>query len=452
MLLDRFKFNRKFFIEVMTIALPLMFQQLIVSGVNLIDNLMVGYLGDAAIGGVGAVNRFYMIANFATFGMTMAGSVFIAQYFGAKNFSRLKETFRFMLIASAILNTVFVWIGIFVPNTVLTYFTDDAAVIRSGLDYMSIAIYSFFPLAVIISVNNAIRSVGDSRTPLITSVISMLFNVFLNYCLINGNLGFPAMGVKGAALATLLSRTIEFALCLILLKLKQYDFNTKIKDLFQVEWTLAKAILIKALPLCFNEILWSFGMATVFKFYSSRGLSVMSGYTAAMTIADLFFSLFGGMSMVTTVFVSQRLGANKIEEAKQVAYKLLGVSVILAVLFGIGLVISSLSVPILYANLSSESRAVAMNVLRIQSLMFWIYMFLAECYFILRSGGDMRNTLIMDSGFMWCVNIPILYLAANVFSLPYLPLFIAGQSADVIKLFFSYRMIRKEKWAKNLTV
>lgn len=434
------------------IAIPLMLQQLIVSSVNLVDNLMVGFLGDVDLGGVTTVNKFYMIANYATFGMAAAGSVFMAQYYGAKNIDRLKQSFRFMILATLALNLGFFLIGLFFPREVISYFTNDYSVIESGVSYFKIAVYTFIPLALTISISNAIRSKGDAKVLLYISIGAVITNTFLNYCLIFGNFGFPKMGVEGAAIATLIARVLEVIISLLVLKINHYEFNTKIKDIFKIEFTVSKAILLKALPLCINEFLWSSGMATIFKFYSTRGLEVMSGSAISSTIGEIFFTLFGGMAMATTVFVSQRLGANKIDEAKEVAYKLLGVSVALSLFFATGLFISSFIVPYFYNNVSLEARNVASNMIRVQSLMFWIYMFTAECYFILRAGGDSKSTLLMDSGFMWLLNIPVLFLVTYFTSWSYLAIYLIGQSTDLIKLLFSYYLLKKEKWANNLTV
>lgn len=451
MFLDKFKFDRKFLFNVLKIAIPLMLQQLIISSVNLVDNLMVGHLGDEALGAVSSANRFYMISNFATFGITMAASVFMAQYYGAKNFEKLKESFRFMLLSAFSLNLVFFLIGKFAPNLVLGYFTDEEEVIRIGLQYMNLAVYTFLLIAVIISVNNAIRAMGDSRILVLTSLVSVIINICVNYCLILGNFGFPRLGVVGAAIGTLCARSVELCLSLLVLKINQYPFNTKIGDLFKIEFSLVKKILSKAIPLCTNEVMWSFGIATIFKFYSTRGLEVMSGYSAAMTFSDLFFTLFGGMSMATTVFVSQKLGANQLEEARDTAYKILGVSVVLALIFSIGPLVSSFIVPFVYTKISVEAKAVAQSVLRVQTLLFWVYMFSAQCYFILRSGGDMKNTLVMDSGFMWLVNIPLLSIVTYFTDWSYLVLYLTGQSVEFIKLSFAYHLLKKENWVRNLT-
>ena len=145
------------------------------------------------------------------------------------------------------------------------------------------------------------------------------------------------------------------------------------------------------------------------------------------------------------------MGANRLQEARDTAYKILGVSVVLALIFSIGPLISSFIVLLVYSEISAEAINVAQNVLRVQTFLFWVYMFSAQCYFILRSGGDMKNTLVLDSGFMWSINIPILAGVTYFTDWNYLMLYLTGQSVELIKLYFAYHLLKKEKWVKNLT-
>ncbi|NLC97319.1 MAG: MATE family efflux transporter [Erysipelotrichaceae bacterium] len=448
---DKFKFDKNFFVNVLSIAIPLMLQQLIVSGVNLIDNLMVGQLGDISLGGVTAVNKYYMVATTGMFGMTTAAGVFLAQYYGAKNNDRLKQTFRFMLVSTLLLGTVFFLIGFLFPENVLRYFTNDLLVISEGINYFKYAIFTLLPISITLSVSNSMRSIGETKYPIIMSIVAVIVNTSLNYCLIFGNFGFPRLGVAGAAIATLIARIIEMIIGLYLLQKYNFEFITKLKDLFKINLSLVKAILLKALPLTTNEILWSSGMATIFKLYSKQGLVVMTGLAISSTVTDIFFTLFGGMAITTTVLVSHKLGANKIEEAKSNAYKLIGVSVTLSLMFALGLFISSFFIPLIYNNVSLDSKIVAMNMIRIQGGMYWIYMLTVQSYFILRAGGDMKSTLVVDSGFMWLFNIPVIALVITFTNWNYLLVYFCGQATDIIKLLFSYHLLKKEKWAVNLT-
>ncbi|NTW96080.1 MAG: MATE family efflux transporter, partial [Erysipelotrichaceae bacterium] len=333
--LKGFKENKTFYLRVLALAVPFMLQQLIGSSVNLLDNLMVGQLGDAAIAGVASANKFYMIAMFAIMGLSGSASIFIAQYFGAKDEEHVKQSFRYSLIASYVVILPFVVLGFLFPEAILRFFTSDLAVIEQGTAYLRLALLTYIPMTFSMVVSSALRSVGETKIPLYTSIVAILTNAFFNYCLIFGNFGFPRWGVQGAAIATIIARVVEVIVIAVVLKKKHFIFNTKIKDLFKISARLEKAITIKAIPLTTNEIFWSAGMGLLFKFYSTRGTEVMAGMSISSTIADIFFTLFGGMMVATTVVISQALGANKLEEARKDAYKLIHFSQLLAILLGL---------------------------------------------------------------------------------------------------------------------
>lgn len=442
---------KQFYKDVLKIAVPLMLQQLITSSVNLVDNLMVGQLGDASLGGVAATNRFYMIAFFATFGILAAAGIFIAQYFGAKDEEHMKQSFRFSILSAYLVILPFFVLGFLKPEWGIQYFTSDAGIVSEGIKYMSVASFSLLPLGLILAMTSAMRSTGETKIPLYAGIISVLTNAVFNYIFIFGHFGFPAMGVAGAAYATIIARFVELGILLFVMKFKVFAFSTKISELFHVSKMIVRNVSIKAAPLALNEFLWASGMATLFKFYATRGPEVISGMSIAGTTADLFFTLFGGMAVASTVMISQPLGANDLNTGRANGYRMLGFSVFLAMCFAILMFGSSFIVPYFY-NVSDEARSISQNVLRIMSVMFWIYMGTAQCYFILRAGGDTKSTFLMDSGFMWFVNIPVVFAFAYLTKLPIYVVYIAGQSTDFIKLSFSYWLVKKEKWVINLTL
>lgn len=447
----KFCFDKEFAKIVLAIAVPLMIQQLITSSVNLIDNLMVGQLGDIAVGGVAAVNRFYIIATYGTNGLINAAAIFIAQFYGAKDHDKMQQTFRFMLVSALIIILLFMIVGIFIPDIVVSFFSKDLQIIALGADYMRIAALSFLPMAITLCIATSMRSVGEIKLPLFASAIAVITNTCLNYCLIFGNFGFPYLGVQGAAIATLIARCLELIIISFFLKINDFEFKTSISKIFVISKEIINKVIVKALPLATNEILWSLGMATLFKFYSTRGIDVMSGYSISTTISDIFFVLYAGMAAASTVLISQPFGANDLEKGKSNAYKLLGFCFCLSFVFAFLMFGSTFIIPQLYSNISIEARNVATNFLRVQSILFWVYMFTTECFFILRSGGDTKNTLIMDSCFMWLVNIPLVGIFTYLTPVGYLGLYLVGQSTDLVKLVFAYHLIRKEKWVKNLT-
>lgn len=446
--LKKFIGDKTFYITVLTVAIPLMLQQLIISSVNLIDNLMVGQLGDYAIGAVGTVNRVYIIILYGINGLVAACSIYIAQYFGAKNKGKMQESFLISLLISFLLVVCFTIVALVYPKEIVMYFTKDEQILTYGAQYLKIVIFSFLPNVFSLCIASAIRSIGKTKAPLIISIIAVIVNTILNYILIFGHFGFPSLGVKGAAVATVTARFLELIMYVVVVNQEEFP---RVFHFVKITKELLTKILLKAIPLFLNEIIWTFGIATLFKFYSTRGSWATSGYSIALTIADIFFILFSGMAIATTVLVSQKLGANHLEQAKENAYKLVGFGIFLALVFGIGMFASSYILPYIY-NVTEETMSVAVSIVRIMGCFYWIYMATAQFYFILRAGGDMKSALLMDSGFMWLFNIPLIYMIAYYTNINIILMYVMSQMTDVIKLLYSYFLVKKEKWLVNLTV
>ena len=308
--------DKVFFKGTLLIAVPLMMQQLVSTAVNLLDNLMIGQLGDHALAGVAAVNRYFMIALFGTMGILAAASVFMAQFYGSNDDDHMEQTFRYSIISSSIVMSFFIIIALVFPNQIIRFFVDSDLVVGQGLEYIFVSALSFIPTMFTMAITSAMRATGDTKAPLIASVISMFTNLIFNYVLIYGHFGFPALGVYGAALGTLIARIVELLIVTYALKKGFYRFKSPMKQIFKISKTLTKAITLKALPLSLNEIGYAAGMALLLRFYGTRGADVISGYSITATISDLFFTMNAGMSIATTILVSQALGANKIKEAR----------------------------------------------------------------------------------------------------------------------------------------
>lgn len=442
--------DRQFMKKVLFIAIPIMLQQMLTSSVNLLDNLMVGQLGDYAISGVAAANRFFSVGTFGMMGIITASSIFIAQYYGAKQHEHIQQSFRYSIVASLLVIMPFVLAGLLIPAQVAGFFNPDPQLADLVSRYMPLAALTFVPQALSLSVGSAMRSLGNTKLPLYSSVIALFANAFLNYVFIFGHFGFPELGVLGAALGTLIARFIELGFLLLMLKNNDFAFKTRIVDMFKIEKHVIKTITLRGVPLVINEILWAGGHAVLFKFYATRGTFVMSAMAILQTTSDLFFVLFAGMASATTIMVAQPLGSNKLDLAKENAWKMFAFATLLSLFFALGLFGASFIVPGLY-NISDDIHHLATTMIRIQAGFFWIYMLNAQSYFTLRAGGDMMNTLILDAGFMWCVNIVVVGSLAYFTNVSIFVLFIAGQLTDIIKLMISLRFVKQERWVKNLT-
>lgn len=430
----------------------MMLQALVVNSVTLVDNLMIGELGDLALSGVSSSNRYYLIANFCGNAIIAAGVIFLSQYYGAEDEGKMKECFRILLIFSLMTAVFFTILARIFPERILRFIIDDDDVVSVGAQYLRICCISYVPTILSMSIAGSMRALGKPRVPMMISIFSVILNVLFDYALIFGHFGLPALEVSGAALATLLARIIEMTIYLLVLKQSDLPFKTAVKDLFSFDRGLTKRLLSKAVPLLFNEFLYTFGTTFLLKCYSSRGVTVNTAYTMSMTFADLFFVLFSGMATATSVLIGIPLGAGEMEKARDNGYKLFVFSLLLSVLFGSLMFSASYLFPLLYRNVSEEALALAENFMKIMAFFFVVYMFNTQTYFTLRAGGQTRATMVMDSFFMWLVNIPVVYFFAYHTAIPVIFVYVIGQSTDFIKGFLSWHLLRREKWVANLTV
>lgn len=441
--------DRAFYKTLITVALPLVLQQLITTSVQLVDNVMVGRLGEEAIGSVSVVNQLYFVVILVTFGALGGAGIFTAQYFGSKDYEKLKQTFRFKLLVGLFLALLsFVIFSLF-GETLIRLFTDDMQTIQGALGYLNIVKWSAFPWILSVAIANTFRETGVTKPLLKISIVAILVNTGLNFILIFGLLGFPALGVIGAAIATLISRTVECLLTVILLSRKGSMFNTKLLDMFKIDRKILWGIILMALPLTINEALWSSGQTVFIHAYARRGLSALAAMNITGAISQLVFVTFGGIATAVAVMVGNTLGKNELDQARDNAKKLIFTSVLIAIAAGIFLFILSFFILDIY-SVDFDTKRVAQFNIRINALFIPVYSFNVALYFTLRSGGDTKSTMLIDSGYMWVVPVPVAMILSYFTQLPITMMFLIVQSLDIPKMLFGLHRYKKEHWVKNL--
>ncbi|MFP4177617.1 MAG: MATE family efflux transporter [Acholeplasmataceae bacterium] len=443
--------DRQFYSKLLTVTLPLVVQQLITSSVQLVDNVMVGRLGESSIASVSVVNQLFFVVILITFGIMGGAGIYSAQYFGSKDYAKLRQTFRFKLLAAVLVGMLSLVLFTLFGPALIAVFTDQKATASGGMDYLRIVRFSILPWVLSVAIANTFRETGITRPLLYISIAAILINTSLNFLLIFGWFGFPALGIIGAAIATLIARVLELLLSLILLIRKGSAFSTRIRDLFKVKRSVLSRILLMALPLTLNEGLWSLGQTTFLHAYSTRGDSALAAINITNAMSQIVFITFGAIATGVAVLVGNTLGEGALEEARANAKKLIAVSVAFAVLMGSLLFLLSFFVIDLYDVTDFTKRTAAFNI-RINALFIPVYSFNMALYFILRSGGDMRSTLMMDSGYVWIVMVPVALVLAYRTALPVTTMFLIVQSLDVPKLFFALDRYRKGYWIRNLAI
>ena len=450
MRLKKFFGNKEFYKEVISIALPIMVAQFVTSFVNLIDNVMIGSVGASALTSVTVANKYYMLFNSTMFGFCGAAGIFISQFFGAKNNKRCQEVFNINLIFCLLASFLFTFLAATCPKFILGLFTKTPEIMNLGLDYMNVIKYSYIPFSISFTVSMSLRAVAINNIQLKVGILTVAINTFLNYCLIYGNFGLPQLGVTGAALATLIARLVEMVIYLVLLIRNKHFFKLDTKGLMWLDFKLIGKMIGRAIPLTFNEIMFSLALAFIFKAYMRGDEYLVAAVTVVDTVMNIAFIIFGGLSSAVSIMIGKKLGANLLDEAKENALKLEVFGVMIGAVIGGILWIASAYIPLIY-NLEQEINEAITLLLRIKGLLLPVYVVNCCGFFIIRAGGDVKSTIIMDSGFLWVASVATATLLSIYTNISLIALFAIVESLDIAKMFLCIYFLKKGTWVNNLT-
>lgn len=444
-------FSKKFLKSFFVIALPMIFQQALGASVQLVDNVMVGKLGNNAISAVASVNQFFFIGMLIVFGITGGAGIYTAQYFGDKDFDKLKQSYRLKVVCSiAIALFILVLTLVFKENLVGLFLDKGTETYDMAISYIILAAFGLIPMALNTSIGSTFREVARPIYPTIATTTSILLNTFLNWVFIFGNLGMPTLGVQGAALATIIARIAESLIMLYMVRTHGKEFSTKLTNIYKIQKDLIRNIFKKALPLAMNEFLWSTGTTVLFFAYALRSDSQLSGYSIAHTVFQLAFVIFGGVGVAVSVMVGNELGANNIEKARENSKNILTIGAVLAMISG--LMVYGLSDIILSVyNIDAVAYNVAKSNLGTLALVFPVILINVGIFFSMRAGGDTKSTLIMDAVFTWVVPVPLALALGYLTNMPINEMFLIVSLMEVLKLFIAFHRYNKGYWLQNLT-
>lgn len=446
-------FKNGFFKSFILIAFPIMLQAIATTIVNLLDNIMVGQLGSTAIASVSTSNRFLMMFNFTLWGITGASSIFIAQYFGAKKVDEMKQSFRFSIIFCYILLLPILLVILIFNYQISRFFIEDVLVITEMKKYLVIMSIGYIPFVLTQNISSAMRSIKEVKIPMIATIIGVLTNAIFNYILIFGNFGLPSLKVSGAAIATVIARFVELGIVYFFYQYKKYDFYTKWRDLFKVEYFRAKIIFLKALPLMLNEFAYGAGLSMLVKLYATRGAVALAAYGIAGNSTDLFYSAMQGIMVAMSVLVGHKLGENDLETGRRNGYQSIKTVGVIGISFSMILFLIAPIFPRIY-NFSNtvdpKTLQLSLYMIYIIASALWAQYVSIGNYMLLRIGGDMKSTLLLDGIFMWAVNIATVFVLAYFTDFNIIVLMIAGHFTDILKLILSFYFVKKEKWINNL--
>lgn len=455
---SRYIGDKAFYNRMLAVTVPVLIQNVITNFVSLLDNVMVGRIGTEPMSGVAIVNQLLFVFNLCIFGGLAGAGIFTAQFYGSGDQEGVRHSFRVKLWVGAVSTAVFIGLFLAAGDSLIALFLhegeealDLAATLDFGRAYLLVMLpgLPLFALSQIYS--STLRECGETVLPMKAGLIAVAVNLLGNYLLIYGKLGLPALGVVGAAWATVLSRLVEAAIVMVWThrNSKKHPFIRGAYRSLRVPGPLVRRVAVMGTPLLLNELLWSSGMTVLTQCYSIRGLEVVSAQNISSTVSHLFFCAFFAMGSAVSILVGQLLGAGKLDKAVDEARKLTAFCVALCVVVGGIMALVAQWIPELY-NTTPLVKRLAGRLLLVTAAMMPVNGYTSTCYFTLRSGGKTIITFLFDSGFIWVLCIPVAWVLAYHTAVPILPMVIVLQSLDLVKCVLGFFLVRSRKWVNNI--
>ena len=451
--------TKDFYRRTLAVAVPIMIQNGITNFVGMLDNIMIGRIGTDQMTGVSVVNQLLFVWNLCVFGGLAGIGIFTAQFYGKGDHEGIRHSMRLMLWTMLLLVLAGIAIFVFGGDTLIRLYlhadgsaADPEKTLSFAGQYLTVMYLNLVPFALSQMYSNTLRSTGETLLPMKAGLLAVFVNLCGNYILIYGKFGAPALGVQGAAAATVLSRFVELFVVAFAAHRNpaRFPFVKGLYRSLRVPRSLIAQCAKKGSPLLVNEALWSGAQAVLAQSYSLRGLSVIAAMNISQAIGNVFIISFIAMGNAIGIITGQQLGAGKIKEAREDAGKHIFFSVALCVATGVLLFAVSSLFPRIY-NTTDDIRALATQFIRVNACCMPLHAFLNACYFILRCGGRTFITLLFDAAYCWLVSIPVAFLLVRLTPMPVVFIYLCVQLADLPKAALGFILVKRGIWANNIT-
>lgn len=450
--------DKEFYKRILMLMIPIMIQNGITNFVNMLDNVMIGRVGNVEMTGVAISNQLIFVFNLCIFGAISGAGIFGAQFFGKGDHKGLQYTFRFKMILCIILTAIGIAVFyLFGSQLIRLYLSGEgkaeevAASLRYAREYMLIMFLGLLPYVVAQCYSSTLRETGQTAIPMIAGMAAVIVNLCLNYILIFGKFGTPVLGVKGAAIATVISRFVELFVVSLWTHLHSVE-NKFIVGVYKSAYIpkhLIAQISVKGFPLLVNETMWAMGIAFINQCYSTRGYDVVSANNICQTFFNVFGVAFMAVGSSIAIILGQLLGAGKLTEAKEASRKLIAFSVFVSTAVSCVFFVCAKFIPQFY-NTNDSVRNMATGLMQICALTMPLDAMAHACYFTLRSGGKIFITLLFDSGFIWGISLPVAFILSSKTFLSVLYIYAICQLLNLIKCIVGSILVEKGIWIKNI--
>lgn len=452
--------SKSFYRRVAAVALPILVQNGITTFVSLLDNIMVGRIGTLEMSGVSIVNQLLFIFNLAIFGISSGAGIFTAQFYGSKDQENIRYTFRYRLLISTLISLLAMAVMFFLDVPLIGLFLQGEgdpvhaqAILEHGRSYLWIMLIGLLPFALSNAYSGTLRECGQTVVPMISGICAMLTNLVLNWVLIFGHLGLPALGATGAAVATVISRFVELAIVAVWAHLhrKAHPFMQGLFQGFRIPAQLLKRLVLKGTPMFMNEVLWSFAITLQSQSFSTCSLDVVPALNIVSTVNQLANVVIVALGTTIGILLGQMLGAGQSKEEVRAANRqLLALSMVAGILFGGFLAAVSGLFPRLY-NTTDSVRYLATQMILCIAIVKPFQAYASSGYYALRSGGKTLITFLFDNGTLWVTAVPMAYFLSRYTSIPILPLYPICLIPDMLKAFIGAVLVCKVNWTQRLS-
>lgn len=443
--------DKVFLSKFLKISIPVMLAAFITFIVTFVDNIMVGTVSNEAVSGVYAANEVSYIVNLMIFGILEGAGIFIQQFLGSNDTEHMKQSFCYKCIVCILLLLVVLPLVYFFAEKLIYIFCykdiNSQAILKEGTDYIHIVMYSYIPYAIGYIYSTSLREIGETKITLYAAICAIICNVFFNYLFIIT----LDKGAIGAAIATIIARTVEMLILIVISSIKKYPFCKNAFKNFKCEWQLAKKITKIGWVLFINEI--GFGVGVVLQSMAlSQRDGVLSSISIVTTISNIVFILIQGLSVGIGVMVGSRLGKGEFDKAVDENKKLMFLGIYMSLAIGLILISLSFVIPNIFKEVTLEQKELATKLIIIYAAMLVGNTLSTTCYFTLKVGGKTKETFFFDTGLMILLYVPLSWVLAIFTNLNIIWIYIIIRSIDFIKALVGIILVNKKGWVVNLTV
>ncbi len=442
--------DKTFFSTLARLMLPIALQQLIIASLSLVSTVMVGQLGETAVASVGLANQILFLFQLLLFGAGSGSAIFVAQFWGTRDIQNIRRVLGICLGIGLVGTLLFSSIALFAPELALGVYSTDPAVIALGSAYLRTVGFGYLAVAITTSYSVTLRSTGNVRLPVAVSIFSLSLGALLNYALIFGQFGLPALGVLGSGIGTTAARFVECGLLLSVVYSSRSVAAARLKEMLALDSAFLASVLKTILPVTANEILWSLGVTTYNLIYGRMGTESAAAVSIAATIENMALVVFSGSATACAIMIGHRIGAEEEAKAFEYARRFAILTILGGIVIGGGVFLSADFVLGFY-KIADTSYQLARNVLSVISVFLCIRASnMLYIVGILRAGGDTRFSFLIDVGSIWLVGIPAAIAGAFVFQLPVYWVYVLAMSDEAAKFVAGALRVFSSRWVNNL--